>query len=240
MKDPDGSEYITEPDEIYRILRSLELSRSLLTLRFHDHRHDYSSLILDTDLNQGEFIIDELNSFEGNQRLVERQAFTIIAHYQGVQVSFKNNHANSQSPKGFTHAYSIAFPTAIRHTQRRDAYRFHIPLSLPGDAQLPAQMQRQPLQADRITDLSSSGIGLEFDHYIRPEIEKGEHFNGCTIRIGSLQLEVNLKATHLFFQKATGHHFCGFEFVRLDKLQQKAVDRALLQWQRDARRMAHY
>ncbi len=239
MKEEDVGEQLTGEADIYRVLRSLELTRSLLTIRFTNDHHAYSSLLIHTDLNASQFVVDELNPPEGNIKLKSGEAFTLIAFYDGVQVTFKNNTviapAAAHTHKQFNHAFTVDFPKSINHKQRRNAYRTHILNAVKTSISL-SNDRAKPLQG-KITDLSTTGIGCEFKGYVRPELVRGEVFEHCRIQINQeFELSCSLTTRYPRYDRSQDITHCGFEFDALDKAQQRQLDRYTLQVQREQRR----
>lgn len=231
----DTGQYLTDRNDIYRVLRSLQLTRSLLTLRFSGDHHAYSSLLIHTDLDNQQFVIDEVNPPAGNEKLKSGQEFTLIAFYEGVQVTCKNNRVMVSAYPEFKHAYSIAFPHKINHKQRRDAYRTH--LNSRQNSAITLNNEREKSLAGKIIDLSTTGIGCQFQGFVRPEIQRGELFEHCAIRINSnFELHCSLIAKHPRYDRSQNVTLCGFEFVGLDKVQQRQLDRYTLQIQRENRK----
>lgn len=236
MKIEDSGEEITDPREIYRVLRSLQITRSLVSLHLVNDNHTYSSLLIHTDFNSRQFVLDEVASDEANRRLQRGEEFSLTGFYEGIQVIFRRNRVVSSSPTGFDRAYSVKFPQRILHKQRREAFRAPVTSSQTSSASVRNDNRGEVLQG-RIVDLSTTGVGCEFPHYIKPEIEKEEFFQECTVTINDeLHLKCMLKAKHPHYQKSTGHYLCGFKFSQLDRVQQKLVDRYVLNLQREARK----
>ncbi len=230
-----SGEQITNIQDIFRTLKSLELKRSQLTLKLPGDRNSYASLILHTDLKQRQFIIDEVNHEHGNERLISGAPFTFVAFFEGVQVIFKGR-VNSKGPRNFSNAFSVDFPPYIYHKQRRNAYRAALDAQASAQIQLHSDKRGQPLQGQLI-DLSSTGAGCRFSGYIKPEIKKREYFERCTLRVnGEFELQCAVVARAPVYHRILDNCSCGLEFVNLDRFQQKALDRYVLTIQRQARR----
>lgn len=237
VKEDDSGYRLTDPSEIARVLRSLQITRSLITIQFNQDQRIYSSLLIHTDMNRREFVIDELTPNDGNQRLISGEKFSLIAFYVGIRVVFRSKLSQEKSPEGFSRAFAIRFPQAITHKQRRDAYRATVTRALSAKTLLKSEARPEPIEG-RVIDLSTTGIGCEFSHYIRPEIKNGEHFGLCEIAIdGDFLINCALIAKHPRYEKSSGLYYCGFEFVGLERSQQKQVNRYVLSLQIDARKI---
>lgn len=231
----DTGQYLTDRNDIYRVLRSLQLTRSMLTLRFAGDHHAYSSLLIHTDLDHQQFVIDEVNPPAGNEKLKSGQDFTLIAFYEGVQVTSKNNRVIPSAHPEFKHAYTVAFPAKINHKQRRDAYRIHLNSHQSSSVTL-INERKNPLKG-KIIDLSTTGLGCQFEGYVRPEIKREELFEQCSIRINSnFELHCSLLAKHPRYDRSQNVTHCGFAFLDLDKVQQRQLDKYTLQIQRENRK----
>jgi len=235
MNESNGQQF-TSTKDIFRVFRALQLTHSLLSLKFHGDKREYSSLVIHSDLGQELIVIDELIPDAGNQRLRAGEPFTLLGVYEGIHIHCKFDGIRTQNPTGYDHAFGLGFPRLIHHKQRRDAYRARIDQYDNSCITLQGEARDEPIRGKMI-DLSTSGLGVEFSHFIRPEIELGEKFFDCSIDVNQdFVVRCSLIARHPRYEKSTGLYFCGFEFHGLSRLQQKHVDRYIIELQLNARR----
>ncbi len=234
-QDSNGQQF-TSKKEMFRVFRALQLTHSLLSIKFHGESREYSSLLLNADLDKEELVFDELIPDEGNAKLKGGEPFTLIGVYEGIHVHCRFKGMRSKTPSGYDHAFSAGFPEVIHHKQRREAYRATI--DQYDDSKISAANDdRESAIAGKVVDLSTTGLGAEFPKFIRPEIKAGEKFPNCNIAVNQqFSIHCTLIARHPRYEKSTGLYFCGFEFHGLSRLQQKQVDRYIIELQQTARR----
>ena len=237
MKESTSGQLLTSHEDIYRALRALQLSRSLITLRFGHDAHAYSSLLIHCDLEQRRFVLDEVRPDAGNARLKQGEHFTLIAFYDGIQVLIKDCIVLTSSVPNFPHAYALAFPKSLYHKQRRQVYRANVARTSKASIAL-ASDDREGVLQGRVADISPLGIGCEFSGFVHPDLKTGEVFERCRLNINSeLAFESSLIVRHPAYRKDTDTTLCGFEFKDLDTASQKSLDRFILYLQRQARRV---
>jgi c-di-GMP-binding flagellar brake protein YcgR len=242
-------EQIYNVQDIFRTLRSLQLTRSQIAVKFSGDNHSYASLVLHTDLKHRQFVIDEPLPASINTRIASGEVFTIIAHYEGIQVIFKGQAARLKtSPMSLLldkdikqRAYledsiAIDFPSYIFHKQRRNSFRAPLPASTDARITLCTHRREEDLEGT-ITDLSTMGIGCRFPGLVRPPIERQESFENCCIAINNeFELHCCLTAKNPLYQRVLNCYSCGFQFHNLSRAQQKSVDYYVLAVQRQARK----
>ncbi|TQV84124.1 hypothetical protein FKG94_05530 [Exilibacterium tricleocarpae] len=236
MNTEDGGEQITNVQDIYRTLKSLQLARSQLTVKINGDRQSYASMVMHVDLQRRRFTIDELVAGDANRRVAAGQPFTIIAFYEGVKVILKGKSAGGGRGQTLLDTININFPAYIYHKQRRQAFRAPLAADTPSGIRLLSGRRHTALHG-RIIDLSTTGVGCEFTKPARLDIDKHEHFDRCTINIGDeFELHCHLIARSPGYQRLLDRYTCGFAFTLLDRHQQKALDRYVLAIQRRARK----
>lgn len=237
MDESNPGELLREPAEIYRALRGLQLTRSLVTIKIDNDPQIYSSMILLCDLDNQQFIIDEVRPSSGNLKLQNGQSFTLMGFYEGIQVLCKNNQVALRSTgQQLDNAFSVPFPALIYRKQRRNSFRTILAASLPTSIMLGSTAREKKIEGI-ITDISASGVGCEIPGYVRPELKTGELFDSAIISINSeFHLSCGLLVRHPYFNKGANLTHCGLQFTNIDRISQKQLDRYTLSLQRQARR----
>jgi c-di-GMP-binding flagellar brake protein YcgR len=236
MKEVESDQHLTHLEDIYSALYALQRSRSIITLRFGHDANAFSSLLIHTDLQKQQFVIDEVRPEDGNPRLKRGEPFTLIAFYDGVQVMIKDCRITSSQVPDFDQAYAINFPKSLYHKQRRQVFRAAVARSSSSSIELHSENRMDKFYG-RVVDISPLGIGCEFEGYIEPKLERGELFDQGRLNINNeFALDAALIVKHPAYNKITDTTQCGFEFSALDPVNQKALDRFILHLQRQARR----
>ena len=224
---------LTNKEDIYRILITIAKKRSVVSLRFVDNPNKfYSSMILDVNFNSEAFIIDAVNNTEINNRLAMGENFDLLG-FDGLPITLSKNTAMRSTMPEWPSAFIVAFPTAIDYRQRRQAFRAEVLHSELSSIQLTNTNTGQRIEG-KASNLSASGIGVNFEH--SGPNQDNEMFPHCHITIpGGLDIHCSVVSKHPRLSKNTGSTSCGLEFIALDQLQQKMVDRCVLSLQRQAK-----
>lgn len=238
MTAPDDSEqFYTHPNDIYRVLRALQLSRSLLQVRFPHSQTLYSSLLIEIDMDNQLFVIDALNPEIGNPKLESGEPFTVIGYYDGVQVVFRDNLIEPEPPALYTEAYTVRFPAEVYYKQRRHAFRVQIPRIKLAEATL-GNSDRQKAINGRLADLSTGGFAVEFDGQPDPALKRNENFSDCRLWVSSeLDFTGQCRAHQPRYDPVRDLTLCGFELINTAPRELRKLERYTLQLQRQQRRL---
>lgn len=231
---PDKSETLSTPQEIHRVLRALQLSRSMVSLTFDD-TSTYSSLLISSELDEQQFIIDEVRPEDGNAKLTASKAFTLHGSYSGGQVTIKNCRITTMGIVHYDNAFAVPFPPSLIYKQRRNAFRINVSRASESAIEI-NNKERDETITGLVTDLSTNGVAAEFSPNTDPKLGVGEHFDECHVDVrGEMHItcELSLKRRYTDSQ---GNLQCGFEIRNIDRADQKKLDRFILELQRQARR----
>ncbi len=227
-----ATQRLTEAEDIFRVIKSLELNRSFITVTLPQIKGVAASLVLAVDLDQHRFNIDQLNEPLLHDRLHEGATLVFRAAYGGVQVSGEARVlAIEHSEQGGI--ISLAFPEKVLHRQRRAAYRANL-TATPVAITL-ANDNRAAIEGE-ITDVSAEGLGVVFPKFVHPPIEPGEFFDKVRFEANDLLWEIALTAKHPNYDKMNDKYRCGFSFHQLNSAEEKAVNQWVIQLQRQQRR----
>ncbi|UTA49453.1 flagellar brake protein [Simiduia sp. 21SJ11W-1] len=222
---------LTEPEDIYRVLKLLELHRALITVTLPGQKQMASSMVLDVNLENQTLTIDQLNDTSLQNALSPQSLLVFRAAYGGVQVSGECQLQRIQTDdKGAK--LLMALPGKVLHRQRRAAFRANITGETPAISL--SGRSRETLEG-WITDVSAEGLGVVFDKFIHPPIEPGEVFERCEFVANGRQFTQALMAKHPSYDKFTDKYRCGFSFYRLNAAEAKQVNQWVIQLQRTQR-----
>ncbi|ODC02454.1 hypothetical protein BFW38_01740 [Terasakiispira papahanaumokuakeensis] len=236
----DDDTLITRSSEIATVLRALQRQHSSLSLHFRGQGNQtYLTMILDVDPERQLFTLDELNPPSGHPKAVAGDTFSIRGSDNGVAVFFSGCSVIEveEAQDGFL--YTVRFPNALTHNQRREAFRAHVFRSLEIAVELNASTREAALQS-YMQDLSSTGCKLVFDQIIQPPFHEMEVFERCLIHLPEheVPLQLAMEARHATYDEQKGRTECGFRFLNVDGKTQQDIDRYVIYLQREARRLA--
>lgn len=227
-----ATQRLTEAEDIFRVIKSLELNRSFITVTLPQIKGVAASLVLGADLDQRSFVIDQLNEPLLHNKLHTGATLVFRAAYGGVQVSGEARVVTvDHNDQGGT--ISLAFPEKVLHRQRRAAYRALI-TAAPVPITL-ANNNREAIEGE-ITDVSAEGLGVVFPKFVHPPIEPGEFFETVQFEANGQLWNIALTAKHPNYDKMNDKYRCGFSFHQLNLAEEKAVNQWVINLQRQQRK----
>ncbi len=232
-----GVRTVSNKQQIYSILTSVQKARSAITIKFEDNDRYYTSLILKTDLDEGYFIIDEIAPEDGHRFAQSHKPFSIRGSHNGVSLFFRPNIIAGTGIQDSIAFYKIRLPKEMLYQQRRSAFRALVARALGVEA-CATSRERGTTFEGQLHDISISGCRINFEGEIDPEFNRGEVFKSCRILLsdGSI-IECPLTLKHATYIRDWKETTCGFQFEGLDKYEVKSIDRFVYFLQREARRL---
>lgn len=232
-----GVRTLSSKQQIYSVLSSVQKARTPITIKFEDQERYFTSLILRTELEEGYMIIDEIAPEEGHLFALERRPFSIRGSHNGISLFFRPNVIAGSGIQSNISFYKVPFPKEMIYQQRRGAFRALVARALQINASVTSAERNRTL-AGRLYDLSVTGCRINFEGEINPELVRGEQFESCSIMLSDgKMLNCPLILRHTSYVREWDETTCGFEFVGLDKISQKPIDRFVYFLQREARRL---
>jgi len=232
-----GVRSLTNKQQIFSILSSVQKSRTPLTIKFENSEKYYTSIILKTELDKNHLIIDEIAPEDGHVLALQNQPFSIRGSHGGVSLFFRPNVISGSSSENGIAFYSIALPEEMVYQQRRGSFRAQVPRQLSTQATLSSDRQPQPLSG-RLFDISITGCRINFEGEVNQDLVRGDIFERAEIILpDGDKLSYALKLKHAFYGRENNETSCGFEFLEIDKIGQRLVDRFVYFLQREARRL---
>ncbi len=216
---PSGisSRYLTDPDEIIRVLKIFRDQRADLQLRFEQDIGVYKAKVL--DLKNKFMLLEDIQPRDGLAHLRAQKPFSLSGRTEGIYIHNIGNIAQkADSERGLPY-FHVALPQSLLYQQRRRAARFRLPLRVEANgAQLLLFRQGSddtPITG-RIIDISAGGCRAEFAGVLAPPVETDEVLEGCAITVPNL-LELHSKGTvrHASINAERQVTTCGIEFTEM-------------------------
>ncbi len=169
--------FLTDSDRIFKLLKDIEDASPLCTINFEGTTEEFSSSILDVQLENKQIILDELIPEYGNEFLINKGRLKLSTLFNGIGLSFKLTDIKVGSSRGIAY-YKAAIPPRIYYPQRRSSLRVPInSLNIPFSG---IATRTQASVGGYIFDLSRTGIGIAtLDKRLR--IQRGDSIHNCQI-----------------------------------------------------------
>lgn len=199
--------------EIMQKLRQLGKKNSLVSLHFDDE--SMLSTVIDVLADRNLLVLDYGASEKLNQKLIKHNRAVLKTDYDGIVAQFTIKNIRKARLQGKP-TFACTLPDSILWVQRREAYRVKIPLSEKVTCELIHGDNNRVIYP--VLDISSGGIGL-FDKNDELELEPGNTFNSCKIKLGehdSAFIDIEIR-NHLPINPhdATAGTRCGCAFLNL-------------------------
>src|SRR5689334_16933384 len=104
---------IQTPFGIYPVFKKLFDKRVMLDVYFDGDAHRYSSYIVEVDLKQHTFTLDEIMPRKGHYNLCTGMPFTLTVIYQGVHIAFENHRDSYLRHDQDDYVYIFPFPKKL-------------------------------------------------------------------------------------------------------------------------------
>jgi len=232
-----GVHSLTNKQQIFSILSSVQKSRTPITIKFEGSEKYYTSIILKTDLDKNHLIIDEIAPEDGHVLALQNMSFSIRGSHGGISLFFRHNIISGSNSENGIAFYSIPLPDKMVYQQRRNSFRALVPRALNTQASVTSDKHLQPLSG-RLYDISITGCRINFEGEVNQGLVRGDIFELAAITLpDGDQLNYALKLKHAFYRRENDETSCGFEFLGIDKVGQRLVDRFVYFLQREARRL---
>ncbi|MDX1489647.1 MAG: flagellar regulator YcgR PilZN domain-containing protein [Pseudohongiellaceae bacterium] len=225
--------YYYSAGDIYGVLRAMQTERSSVNVQFESGAQLYNTMILDANLKERYFLLDEVTPREGHRKVEEGQSFSIRASIHGIKVHAKGlKSARTRSDDSGLY-YVIPFPEKLLYLQRRDAYRAFVPGSLMTVASCSSPEREEDLHG-KVVNMSATGVRIAFPGEIEPELQQDEELD-TRIRIQAQEqdLECVVEVVYFEYNKARDQTICGCRYLRLRRPVQMVINRFVTFLQRE-------
>lgn len=230
----DGPDrYYYGAGDIFSVLRALQTERSLVNVQFDDGAQLYNTMILDANLQERYFLIDEVTPRDGHRKIDERSKFSIRASIHGIKVHAKDLVSARTLSNADGIYYQIPFPAKMLYMQRREAFRAYVPGSMKTTARFSSPKREENLFG-RVLNMSATGVRIGFPGEVSPEFGPMEKFNAfIEIQAQDTNLECEIEIVYYQYSKERNQTMCGCRFVDLPRAAQQIVNRFVTFVQRE-------
>jgi c-di-GMP-binding flagellar brake protein YcgR len=230
----DGPDrYYYGAGDIFGVLRALQTERSLVNVQFDDGAQLYNTMILDANLQERYFLIDEVTPRDGHRKIDEGSKFSIRASIHGIKVHAKDLVSSKTLSNRDGIYYQVPFPAKMLYMQRREAFRAYVPGSMKTTARYSSEDREQSLFG-RVLNMSATGIRVGFPGEVKRELGPMEKFNAfIEIQAQDQNLECQVEIVYYQYSKERDQTMCGCRFVDLPRATQQVVNRFVTFLQRE-------
>lgn len=185
----------------------------------------YQSVILQVDPQVGSILIDEL--FPAGFSGLPGQPLTItVRRLDGSRSSFTTRVIERRNIDGADN-YLLTLPASIAYQQRREVFRLR--LGRRGGVVSEFQTADQQFCAATVHDLSAAGICLELQNSV--QVAAGDVLTGLDFDFEQQRFSCQARVRHVYCDRA-GKIMVGAAFYDFPRLQQRALERLIMQQQR--------
>jgi len=224
---------ITAKPRINTLLRPIVDKHNLVTITFPDVPDAFSSILLKADPDADELVIDALHPPNGNQILGNLGFLDLDTQLEGVHVQFRAIFKKTDTDKGTT-CLVFTYPESVKYRQRRQAFRAQV--SPTYNISVDLQSEKGIKGNGQLLDISVGGMCVRFP------LGKGydEKLRNDTV-ISNMylpddtQIQCRIKITHTFQHETSNSLHAGMQFVNLDKVQYRMIEKFVANLQRKKR-----
>lgn len=230
----NNERYYTSAGDIFSVLRTLQSDRSSISIQFNGNGAMYNSLVLDVNLKNRTFQLDEFTPREAHRQAEEGTPFNFRASINGIRVHAKDMVIKRVLKDTNGLYYELAFPERLLYLQRRDAFRAWVPGTLMVAASCSNANHPGGLQG-RVLNMSATGFRLVIEGKINPSPAMLEEF-AMTMNLPLIDHDLSCPAETVYaqYQQDRNHTILGFRFGNMGRGDQVAVNRFVTQLQRES------
>ncbi|OOC11508.1 MULTISPECIES: flagellar brake protein [Thioalkalivibrio] len=235
----DDNDYTVDtPERIGQILRDLDHGLTLVSIRLEESGPLHTSALIRLDADARRLYLDQLQPPSLHQRIRPGQPLRVFATLRGVAVRFTTEVRQivSESPGDL---YECPYPAELQYLQRRETFRVHIPLSNRPTLQIQGEMHEEPIEGS-VVDLSAEGMCVELPNEVLQDIPYGSRLEFTNLMLPDVQERVSGAARLANSRPSTrkGHSYAGCAIIEMSARLERAINVALLFYQREERRRA--
>ncbi len=174
-----NSFFLTDQKKIIQLLKDLEEASPLCTITIKGITEQFSSSILDVQIDNKQIILDELSPRHGHELLINQNKLKLITIYNGIRLAFNLSGIKTGSSHGIAY-YKSFIPNRIYYPQRRSFTRTIInydQITFSG-----ISSRNQATVGGKIFDISTVGVGVCLPSN-RARFQRGDSVKNCTINL---------------------------------------------------------
>lgn len=180
--------FLTDPYKIKSLLKEIEAASPLCTIIIESTDEQFSSSILDIQVENNQIILDELLPAHGNKLLLTENKLKLSTIYNGIRLAFNLSNITPGSSRGIAY-YKTTIPDRIYYPQRRGSPRIQITsLSILFSG---ISARTKATVGGSIFDLSREGIGINAPNNIA-RLQRGDVLKNCRISIDNQTIDFDL------------------------------------------------
>ena len=227
-------ETITSSARIAALLRPVKENHSVITAILPDSNIFFNTALLELVPDKGTLVIDELNPNTGHDLLIDIQRVTLNAMHAGVEINFTVNLKKSGIDNGIAF-YELEFPESIRYLQRRNSFR--VPVSGANIINIEIHTENKKIFSGELSDISAEGMCIRFPKKKEISFEGDSKETLCVIKLpNKQQIRCSFKVCHSISNNSSNSLLIGGRFEHLDKIQRRAIERFVIELQRENRK----
>lgn len=236
--DPNGlenQEPIREPERIAELLTEIQRHRLRLGATFGEEGGSHDVRLARLDREGGRIFLEALQPEADPARWRPGQPLRLDTHVRGMALRFETRVAGP--PPNDQGHHGVAFPDAIQSLRRRDLLRVPVPVEARRRVSLRGRTADEEIQS-RILDLSAKGFCVEVEARWIARHRVGDAFVYFDLELPGRRIKSSGEAILVNLRPApeASHRLAGFEITDLDPASERALMRAVLDYQREARR----
>lgn len=227
-------ETITSSVRIVTLLRPVMERHTVITATLPDSNKFFNTALLDINPDNATLIIDELNPNAGHDLFINTKRVTLRTMHEGVEINFTVNLIKSGSDNGIAF-YEIELPESIRYLQRRNSFR--VPVSGANIIKIEIHTENKNIFTGELSDISADGMCIRFPKTKENSFENDSKNTQCIIKLPKNQkIKCAFKICHAVTHDPSNSLHIGGHFEHLDKIQRRAIERFVIELQRENRK----
>jgi flagellar brake protein len=219
--------------EIAYTLKYLHGSAALLTAHLEGSKHQFITAILEVSNEADYLMLDAPSDSTLLAQIEKHKGFVLRSNVNGIRVEFRADNSGIAQVQGSS-ALRVKFPERLLKVQRREYFRVSAPVTRPATCTIP--QPDGPAVQCRISDISLGGVALSSKPEETP-LPVGATYEGCRLNLqdfGTLEVALLIRyASEIRQDDKLAPRRYGCEFLHLRRAQETAIQRYVLQLERD-------
>ncbi len=213
--------------ETAKLMRRIQNSRAMLTVKVAGSEDTYLSAVLDVDAEEGYIVIDELNSPSGHRALCVIKQLEISTRLADREIIFQCA-VTAIGEDGGVSYYKIPFPENLEHQLRRK----HLRITTPRGKRLAVHMhtELQDLVTGELIDLSSGGFSATLSRESADKVRHGDLVPKCMLYLGGPEpIETELEIRYCEDKRYHSRPRLGGKFINMAQSSERRLQRYISQ-----------